>query len=77
MKKALAMLGIVGVSAMSFAQEAANASTELKTYMEGLEGDVTANINNILPVLGEIATIGIVVFLAFWAFRAVKRFLGR
>lgn len=75
MKKALVMLGVVGVSALSFAQEASGLN--LTQFMGTLQTTTENQVTTMLPLLGEIATIGIVLFLALWAFRAVKRFLGR
>lgn len=78
MRKALVLFGTVGVSALSFAQESSvDIQQNLTTYLNTLKGTTTSSVAGIMPILGEIATIGIVVFLAFWAFRAIKRFLGR
>lgn len=76
-KKSLAVVSAVGASALSFAQEGAAGNEALTQYMGTLVNNTTAEVNAFLPQLGEIAVIGLVLFLALWAFRAVKRFLGR
>lgn len=75
MKKAL-LFGVgLGLSALSWAQE--TTTLDLTDYMGQLQDSAETQVESLLPLLGEIATIGIVLFLALWAFRAVKRFLGR
>lgn len=75
MKKAL-LFGVgLGLSVLSWAQE--TTTLDLTDYMGQLQDSAETQVENLLPLLGEIATIGIVLFLALWAFRAVKRFLGR
>lgn len=76
-KKTLAVVSAVGASALSFAQESAVGNEALGQYMNSLVSNTTSEVNAFLPQLGEIAVIGLVLFLALWAFRAVKRFLGR
>lgn len=75
-KKMIAAVAAVGASALSFAQDA-TANVALGNYMDSLVENTTTEVNAFLPKLGEIAIIGLILFLALWAFRAVKRFLGR
>lgn len=76
-RKTLAVVSAVGVSALSFAQEGSAGNEALNQYMGSLISNTTTEVNAFLPQLGQIAVIGLVLFLALWAFRAVKRFLGR
>lgn len=65
-----------GVTALSFAQDA-GATVDLTTYMTNLQNSAASQANAIMPQLGQIAIVGLGLFMALWAFRALKRFLGR
>lgn len=75
MKKFLLLVTGFGVSALTFAQE--STGLDLNAFLGSLKTETEGQVESMLPILGEIATVGIVLFLALWAFRAVKRFLGR
>lgn len=66
----------VGVTAFSFAQDA-GATVNLTEYMTNLQNSAASQANAIMPQLGQIAIVGLGLFMALWAFRALKRFLGR
>lgn len=74
MKKVLAFCSFVGMSALAFAQDAT--TLDLTTYMTNLTTETESQVETLLPLLGNVAVIGIVLFLAIWAFRMVKRFLS-
>lgn len=74
MKKALAICSAFGLSALALAQDAAG--LDLTTYMTTLTTETENQVETLLPLLGNVAVIGIVIFLAIWAFRMVKRFLA-
>ena len=74
MKKVLTLCTLGGMSALAFAQDAT--TLDLTTYMTNLTTETESQVETLLPLLGNVAVIGIVLFLAIWAFRMVKRFLS-
>ncbi len=75
MKKILACIASVGAGALAFAQETGT-TLDLTDYMDNLQSATESQVETLLPLLGDIAVIGIVLFLALWAFRMLKRFLS-
>lgn len=76
MKKLLLLCGTGLMSLSLLAQDAGNA-VNLTEYMTNLENSARSQVESILPSLGQIAVIGLGLFMALWAFRALKRFMGR
>ena len=76
MKKLLLLCGTGLMSLSLLAQDASNA-VNLTEYMTNLENSARSQVESILPSLGQIAVIGLGLFMALWAFRALKRFMGR
>lgn len=77
MKKLLLLCGSGLMSLSLMAQDAAGSAVDLGQYMTNLENSARSQVEAILPSLGQIAVIGLGLFMALWAFRALKRFMGR
>ena len=77
MKKLLLLCGTVFTSLSLMAQDASSSAIDLGEYMSNLEGAARSQVESILPSLGNIAVVGLGLFIALWAFRALKRFMGR
>lgn len=74
MKKALLVVTSVGCSVLALAQD--TSSIDLSDFMGKLETAANSQASTLLPLLGQVATIGLVLSLAYFAFRMVKRFLS-
>lgn len=76
MKKLLLLCG-TGLMSLSLLAQDAGSAVNLTEYMTNLENSARSQVESILPSLGQIAVIGLGLFMALWAFRALKRFMGR
>lgn len=75
-KHAAAALAVLGVSSLAMAETSA-ADTAFTTFMSTLQTDITAKVTAMLPILGAIAGVALIIFLALYVYRKVKTFMGR
>lgn len=75
--KKLLLLCLTGLTSLSLFAQEGGASVDLSQYMTNLQTSAQTQVNAILPSLGQIAVVGLGLFMALWAFRALKRFMGR
>lgn len=70
-------LAVTALTLPALAQDASGADAAFTTFMTELKTSITAKVVQALPILGGVATVALVVFIAMWGFRKIKAFMSR
>lgn len=68
----------IALALPAMAQESAGtADAAFTTFMNDLKDGITSKVTEMLPILGGVAVVAMVIFLAMFVYRKVKSFVGR
>lgn len=70
-------LSATALTLPALAQDTSAADTAFTTFMTELKTSITDKVVEALPILGGVATVALVVFIAMWGYRKIKTFMGR
>lgn len=77
LKKWGCVAACIALTLPAVAQDANTADAAFTTFMTDLKDGITSKVTEMLPILGGVAVVAMVIFLAMFVYRKVKSFVGR